>query len=230
MDETTGKYAYRCLPLSMANQTGWNLYATEDFVVNYNGGQHQRDLSINFEEGAKEFVTSTFGAGIFTIHTGLLFRTEPEWDMLVTGPINEPNPLATALTGVVETHWCDFTFTMNYKMNSPGWFRWDKRIPLCQIIPIPHDYSNIETEFEHISVDPDQEKRYKQWADSRNQIVREVRDLYDKGEDGEIVKSGQPKTEWEKNYYSGKRKTGERIANHNIKRTFPKFGDIDDDV
>jgi hypothetical protein len=222
MDETPGKYAYRCLPLSMANCTGWDLYPNDDFVVSWDGSIDQRNLQINYSETDSHFITSSFGSGIFTVHTGFLFRTEPEWDMLVTGSPNHPCSWASPLSGVVETFWNDFTFTMNWKIHKAGSYTWPKETPICRVLPIPHNY-DIVTEVVDLVDEPKQFERYDTWARERMQIIDEIAYVYETGKDGKRVKAGQPKTEWEKDYYAGRRKNGERIMNHNIKRQFPGF-------
>jgi hypothetical protein len=37
MDETPQRFAYRCLPLSMANQAGWFVGCPASFVATWNG-------------------------------------------------------------------------------------------------------------------------------------------------------------------------------------------------
>lgn len=224
MDETPNKYAYRCLPMTIANSTGWDLFATDDFVVSWNGSAHQDDLQINFaSNNTHPFITSSFGSGIITVHTGVLFRTDREWDMMVMGSPNHIVEWATPLAGIVETWWNDFTFTMNWKLHQAGSFTWDKNIPLCRVLPIPHDYDNIEISMNAIELNPVQHDRYKEWERSRCEIIDEIDAAYKFGVDGNRVKVGKPKTEWERNYYSGVRKDGERIENHTIKREFPRF-------
>ena len=222
MDETPNGFAYRCLPLSMANMTGWDIYPREDFIISWDGQYNQSGLVIHHPDTQPEYVTSTFGSGIFTVHTGMLFKTEKEWDMLVTGSPNHPVSFASPLTGVVETWWNDFTFTMNWKLHTAGTYIWPKGRPLCRVLPIPAEY-DIVTEVIDLKDDAEKQAAYQQWADDRTRIVEEIDQVYSTGVDGKTVKAGKPKTEWEKNYYTGKRKNGEMISGHKIKRTFPQF-------
>ena len=222
MDDTPGSFAYRCLPLSMANMTGWDIFASDDFIISWDGTQDQRGLNIHHPNNKSGYITSTFGSGIFTVHTGMLFKTEKEWDMLVTGSPNHTVSWADPLAGVVETWWNDFTFTMNWKLHTAGTYMWNIETPLCRVLPIPAEY-DIVTEVIDLKDDAEKQAAYQQWADDRTRIVEEIDQVYSTGVDGETVKAGQPKTEWEKNYYTGKRKNGEMISGHKIKRTFPQF-------
>ena len=37
MDDTQDRFAYRCLPLSIANQTGWEILSPAGFTARWNG-------------------------------------------------------------------------------------------------------------------------------------------------------------------------------------------------
>ena len=222
MDETPHKYAYRCLPLQIANCTGWDVYPPCDFVVNWSGGQHMSDLQINYEDSHHHFAHSSFGCGILTMHSGYLFKTEPGWDMLATGPINEPIDWGYPLTGVVETFWLDFTFTFNIKLFKPGWFKISKDKPVARIMPYPHKI-DIETSVVDILSDAEQAEKYKEWEKDRVQKIREVQGAFNQGQNmGEVI-INEPKTHWEKNYYIGQDKSGVKIQDHITKRKYPEF-------
>jgi hypothetical protein len=224
MDETPYKYAYRCLPMSMANCTGWDVYAPCDFVVSWNGGEKMDDLHINYELDDMCFGASNFGSGILTFHTGYVMKTEAAWDMMVTGPINESVPWAAPLTGIVETSWLNFSFTINWQLHAAGSYTFDSSKPIARLIPIPHDYE-IETTHQSISDDPAIEKEFEIWNNDRKKITREINEAFDTYTDVGDVKIESPKTHWEKTYYVGKSKHGVHVPGHNIKREFPKFED-----
>lgn len=225
MDETPDKFAYRCLPLQIANTLGYWLLNPDTFVISWNGGMHQKDLMIHSPSGPCEYCTSSFGSGIITMHPGYIFRTEKEWDTLVTGPQNYWYKGMIPLSGVVETAWLPFTFTMNWKMTEPGTYIIPKNVPLCQIYPIPHSYQDIKAEIRHLDSNPELKDTYLQWAANRNKVIDGIDKVFNHGLlEHNGVKRDEPKTHWEKNYYAGREPvSGERIANHNIKRVFPEF-------
>src|SRR5262245_45441432 len=71
MDETTDHYAYRCIPLSIANASGWELALPFAFSAAWHGGVNQGDIQIvSHDPRAHHFVTSHFGHGVLTFHTG----------------------------------------------------------------------------------------------------------------------------------------------------------------
>ncbi len=136
MDTFTDRHAYRCLPLNMANSTGWEILCPVGFTAEWNGGIHQQDIQLRPDHthaDFHEFAKSHFSHGIVTFHTGYLFRTPPGWSMWVMGPPNHFKDGIQPLTGLVETDWLPFPFTMNWKFTRPGRIRFEKGEPFCFI-------------------------------------------------------------------------------------------------
>ncbi|MER6914394.1 DUF6065 family protein [Streptomyces sp. NPDC000594] len=120
--DDTLRYAYRCLPLLMANQNGWWILNDRAFTVRWNGGTSTADLRVRYGEGdgdgdtGPRIAMSHFGHGILTFHIPYLLRTPPGWNLLVRGPANLPKDGAHPLEGLIETDWAVATFTMNWKI------------------------------------------------------------------------------------------------------------------
>ena len=146
MDAFPDRHAYRCLPLSIANTHGWELLTPAAFEVEWNGGPHVADLTVRalapFPAGLplEHFAISNFARGIVTFHTGYLFRTPPGWNLLTTGAFNEPRPGIAPLTGIIESDWLPYPFTMNWQMLAPGTVRFEKDEVFCTVMPIPKNY------------------------------------------------------------------------------------------
>ena len=104
MDRTRNGFAYRCLPLNIANAHGWLLLNTIPFIAQWDGGSELDAVTMTAGSGAI-LASSHFGFGVLTFHVNALFRTEPGDDLMVTGPLNEPKDGIQPLTGVVETDW-----------------------------------------------------------------------------------------------------------------------------
>ena len=225
MDETPNKYAYRCLPLSIANCTGWDLFMPCDLMVSWNGGNKQTDIQLNFENDEfGKFADSLFGCGIITFHPGFLLRTSKDWDLLVTGPINQSHDGAIPLSGVVETNWLEFTFTMNWKLERPGTFLWPCDIPVARIIPVPSEI-DVQTESRHITDNELLCAAYRMKANKRSRDISDLQEAYATQSDVGSVKYGQPSTEWDKEYYRGVDSKGVKVYNHKLIRIYPEFGE-----
>jgi hypothetical protein len=123
MDAFAARHPYRCLPLSMANTTGWDVLCPMGFTAEWDGGKGTDAITLTPDRphpDFHEFVTSHFSHGVLTFHTGYLFRTKPGWDMWAGGPPNQPKDGIYPLTGLVETDWLPFPFTMNWIFTRPG--------------------------------------------------------------------------------------------------------------
>ena len=91
MDQTPQKFAYRCLPLTMANQAGWVVRCPIGFKATWNGGIDLDTLKLEFSDGpesAKQQVASNFGSGIITFRIPWIFRTDKGYGIWVHGPGN----------------------------------------------------------------------------------------------------------------------------------------------
>jgi hypothetical protein len=120
MDASYHRFAYRCLPMPMANQAGWWVRNDADFVVRWDGGQDRSALTIRPTDGGRPATAAGhFGQGILTFPFRLLFRAPPGWNLLVRGPADLPKDGAPALEGLVETDWAVSTFTMNWQITRP---------------------------------------------------------------------------------------------------------------
>lgn len=171
MDATPGRFAYLCLPLVAANTHGWEILCDGNHTIHWDGNDGLGAVTIVSAGGRLVTPTSHFGSGIVTFHTGLLFRTEKKCNLYVTGPINQPKDGIVPLTGIVETDWAPFTFTMNWKFTRMGGeveFRDGE--PICHFFPIPRGFvGNVAPEFARLA---DADKRdYEEWRNSRKELL-----------------------------------------------------------
>jgi hypothetical protein len=222
MDSTPDSYAYRCLPLTIANSSGWDLISPCDLMVAWNGGGLQEDLTIHFEDEFYRFATSTFGAGILTIHSGYLFRTSPGFNLEVTGPPNYFYDFMQPCTGIVETWWLSFTFTMNWKLMHPGTFHIKKGDKLGFIKPSIHDL-DIITETKSIEDNPTLQKDFDEYSIMRFAINHQVKIAYAANKDYKSVKLNDKSTQWQKHYYRGVDIHDNKVHNHKTNVKYPKF-------
>lgn len=137
MDATPGRFAYHCLPLVAANTHGWELLCDGNHTIHWDGGQGINNTVITSSGGRLVTPCSHFGSGIVTFHTGLLFRTDEAVNLYVQGPINAPKDGIAPLTGIVETDWAPFTFTMNWKCTREGaTVEFHDGEPICHFFPV----------------------------------------------------------------------------------------------
>lgn len=177
MDATPNKYAYHCMPLTIANQMGWVIRCQGAFSATWNGKPEKDAITFRFPENEaywKTRVISHFGCGIITFDIPWVFRTSPGWGLLVRGPTNMPKDNISPLDGLVETDWAPYTFTMNWrfqKRNTEVWFK--KGDPICMLVPIPlNAVEECEPSFHRIEDDPILYQDYDAfWYQRRHQLA-----------------------------------------------------------
>ena len=86
----------------------------------WSGGKELEAIRIKTAGPAHLAPISHFGSGVLTFHVTVLFRTEPGINLWVTGPVNRPKDGIAPLSGVIETDWAPYTFTMNWLFTRPG--------------------------------------------------------------------------------------------------------------
>ena len=120
MAATDQQFANRCLPLLMANQSGWFVLNCHPLRATWTGDDAIAGLCVEYLDGSPPYpAISHFGYGVLTWTLPYLFRTSPGYNLLVRGPANWPKDGACPLEGVVETDWAVATFTMNWKLTRP---------------------------------------------------------------------------------------------------------------
>lgn len=209
MDQTGEGFAYRCLPLNIANAHGWLILNPTPFVASWRGGVKLDAVTIRAAEGSFPIAMSHFGSGVLTFGINALFRTDPGYDLMVTGPFNQPKDAIQPLSGVVETDWAPFSFTMNWKFtrkDTPVAFERDE--PFCMIFPLRRGLvEEVVPEFHTLDSDPRVSEAYRRWAESRSQFNKGLRQ----------PNSPERTQKWQKDYFRGDARFGEAPRDHRTK-------------
>src|SRR5579884_101588 len=139
MDATRDHFAYRCLPLLIANQAGWMVLNSHSIRVTWTGGWDPSCVRVESLANEDRVPASGhFGHGVLTFNLPFLFRTPAGYNLHVRGPANWPKDGIVPLEGLVETDWSVATFTMNWKLTRPDVevvFEQDE--PICMVLPQP---------------------------------------------------------------------------------------------
>lgn len=206
MDQTPNRFAYRCLPLVMANQFGWVIPCPATVDVRWNGRNAPgKGLVIEYEGGEPgyigHYIQDHFGDAILTFSLPYLFRTPPGYGLLVRGPTNMWVPGAHPLDGFVEADWLESTFTMNWKLVEPGrTVRFEQGFPICQVLPYPRDLlESMQTRLAPLAENEELKARNERWSSSREQFNKDPE---------------RKPQDWQKDYFQGKNMTGELMPGH----------------
>ena len=106
------------------------------------------------------------------------------WDLWAGGPPNHLKDGIQPLVGVIETYWLPFPFTMNWRFTRPGMISFKKGEPFCFVLPMPHEsFDAVQPIMKSISDDPELERQYKAWGESRNNFLNKLdRSRFRRGE------------------------------------------------
>jgi len=212
MDAFQDRHPYRCLPLTMANCTGWEILCPVGLTIEWDGGMLEAGIKITGDgpwPPVKSVADSHFRRGIVTFHTGHLFRTDPGWRVWAMGPPNEPKDGVYPLQGLTETDWLPFPFTMNWQMTRPGKVRFEKGEPFCFITLVQDQpLEEVQPSLKLLADNPKLNEEYKAWAESRGDFNKKLIQR-----DAEATKQG-----WQRHYMKGQKVSGGDAETHQTKR------------
>jgi hypothetical protein len=219
MDRTSRRFAYRCLPLNIANAHGWLILNALPFIANWNGKSGIDAISVRpCGIGAPLLAQSHFGSGVLTFNVNALFRTEPGYDLMVTGPLNQPKDAIQPLSGIVETDWAPFTFTMNWKFTRKlTSITFERDEPFCMIFPVKRGLvEEIDPEIRSMQDDKEVYDAYNAFAKSRLKFNMDLR----------VPGSTAQTQKWQKDYFRGVTRFGTAPPDHRTKITAKDFKPI----
>ena len=218
MDNTPESFAYRCLPLNIANAHGWEVLSPCAFDAVWNGEAGVDAITIQTAPGTKpeRAPVSLFGQGVITFHIEGIFRTPEGWNLWVGGSPNRGKDAIAPLTGIVETDWSPFTFTMNWRFTRPGhWIHFDAMEPFCFLFPVQRAALDaFAPKFEPLDADPATMQRFRDWSRARDEFGRRM----------VTNPPNTPADRWQKHYYRGVDASGESLAvDHQTRLRLRKF-------
>lgn len=218
MDRSPESFAYRCLPLNIANSHGWEILSPCGFEAVWNGGAAPEDVTIRLDspDDQSDAPVALFGQGTFTVHIQALFRTEDGVDMWVGGPPNSAKDGIAPLNGVVETDWSPYSFTMNWRFTRPHHpVRFEAGEPIAFVFPILRKLvDDCEPVIKSIEDAPELKAQFEEWSRSRDQFQAEMAQSPHRS----------PSEKWQKFYYRGLCPNGANgTADHRSKLRVPEF-------
>lgn len=189
MDRSIERFAYRCLPMNIANASGWWLRCAAAVEATWNGAQHKTALCVSGWPAA----VSHFGEGVLTFQLSYLFRTPPGVNLWVKGPPNLPKDGIQPLEGIVETDWSPATFTMNWIFTRPGTIRFAAGEPFCFITPLPRGLAaSLEPELRDIRQAPFSGE-FAAWSSGREAFLARLN----------AADPATVRQRWQKDYFRG---------------------------
>ena len=216
MDDTTDRFAYRCLPLAIANQAGWLVLNPVTFSACWDGSPFPDGVTLTFPGGPSDTrITSHFGVGTITFAIPYLFRTPAGINLWVKGPANWIKDGAQALEGVVETDWLPATFTMNWKLTRQNFpVRFDRGDPICMLVPVQRGLAEeLEPRTSGLENSPSLADHYLKWRTGRDDFLEAL-----KRREPDATQRG-----WQRDYMKGLLPNGEHVPEHQTRINLREF-------
>lgn len=219
MDAARDAFPYRCLPLALANQHGWEFYTPFDFEAEWTGGTLPEDVEVRsdapIESGHPGAPLANFGEGVLTFELSVMLRTPPGWNIFLTGPLNCVKDGIAPLSGVIETDWSPYTFTMNWRFTRPGTVRFAAGEAIATLFPVRRDlFETIEPEVADLHSDKDTYAHFMTWRQQRADFAERLR----------RQETSAVQEKWQKTYYRGLNPDGSQGPDdHRIKLRVKPF-------
>ena len=218
MDDTSERYAYRCLPLTIANSAGWELLSPIAFEARWDGDIHESSVEIRMDAGYAEHLkpVSLFGYGTVTWHIEGIFRTPPGWNLWVAGPPNRQKDAIQALGGMIETDWAPYTFTMNWRFTRANqWVRFEENEPIAFFFPVERGrVERFDPKILPLEAHPELKEAFETWSRSRNAFQKWVKE----------ANPAAAADKWQKLYFRGLDVDGSPgVGDHQSKIRLPHF-------
>jgi hypothetical protein len=170
MDNTPARYAYRCIPLTAANTMGWEILNPVDVELLWTGSEGGDQIQIRASQPDPFAPVPHFGSGTATWYVPFLFRTPPDYGLMISGPANHDKQHIVPLDAFVRSDWVPFPFTMNWRITTPNQVvKFKAGEPICRIMPYPLALLNdMELELHDMQEDPVFMQKVKHWEQQRH--------------------------------------------------------------
>lgn len=166
MTESRKQFAYKCLPLNIANSYGFAVYSPADFTITWWGGKEAPSIEIDSPDPEMhETILSYFGESVFTVHLDFIVKTPENYSIYIRGVPNQMERGFIPLDAIVETDWLPFTFTYNFMLVEPGIYEFKKNEPLFIFFPIERNtVENFKLVDRSIEEDPEMLEDFREYA------------------------------------------------------------------
>jgi hypothetical protein len=216
MDNTPARYAYRCVPLTAANSMGWEILNPVDAEISWTGQENGDQLNIKTAHQDPFGPKPHFGSGTVTWYIPFLFRTPPDYGLLISGPGNQDKNFAVLLDAFIRSDWLPLPFTIYWRMTEPNkTVKFKAGEPICRIMPYPLALlDDMQLEIHDMHEDPNFMQEVKQWDKQRAgnyQSQRKAEQQWaDEGRKPEL------KELWDSNYAKGQAATPPKSKHQNL--------------
>jgi hypothetical protein len=199
MDETQGKHAYMCFPVSLTNRLGWGISFPKDISFIWDGITDTTPDHITILEG-EEFVYTGRGNATISFLTGLIFRTDKDTTMLTMPVPNQFIRGAQCYTTLMSTSFYHPEMPIGWRITEPNIkITIPAGTPVAAVLPL--SLGALESDYEMVI--------------SSDRPTQEYWDELRKYGDAAEIKNGVG--DWSKMYREALNYKGESIGQHETK-------------
>lgn len=136
MDATINSHAYRCFPVSLANQLGWSVSFPERLSFIWDGISDTSPGHMTIVEGHRYLDDMRANATI-SFKVNWWFKTDPEVSLLIMGPPNLVKDGATPLSAIISSSFYNKTIPFGWMVTRPHKvITFEANEPVFTILPI----------------------------------------------------------------------------------------------
>jgi hypothetical protein len=137
MEDTPGKHAYHCFPVTMANSIGWTISMLDDIEFIWDGITDTTEEHVKILKDPFNVCNHYRGNATISFNTGLIFRTEPDISILSIVPPNFFIDGIEPYTSVISTSFFEDPYPAAWRITRPNVkIVVPAGTPICTLIPI----------------------------------------------------------------------------------------------
>lgn len=199
MDNTSGRHAYMCFPMTLTNGFGWGIAFNKDVRAIWNGVENSEGHHVTILEGS-EFVYTGRAHGTLSFNTGIMIKTDEDVSILTMPVPNQFIRGTQAFTTLMSTSFYPGEFPLAIKITEPN-----REIfipagtPIAAILPI--SVSGLQEDF--------------QMEISEGNLPTEYWDELKKY--GDAAEAKNSKGDWSRMYRDARNYDGSSMGNHESK-------------
>lgn len=119
MEDTPGKHAYQCMPVSLANTIGWQISFPEDIIFRWDGISDSSDSHVKIIKGHR-YCSTARGNATISFNTYLNIKTDEDVTTLIIPVPNNFNSDAQCFTALISTSFYKPMLPIAWKIITPN--------------------------------------------------------------------------------------------------------------
>lgn len=209
MDETAGRHAYRCFPVSLANSVGWSISFLDDIEFVWDGITDTTSDHVKILKSGPQVCNTDRANATISFNSELTFRTDEDISILSIVPPNYFIDGAVPFTSIMSTSFYPHPYPIAWRITRPNVnILIPAGTPVATLIPISlGKLSSIELDIEDLPHNPNEGII----NEEKLQVLRKM------------AEDGKPFSNFYRDAVDYK---GNKVGNHEVKSLTLKVNDL----